>query len=224
MPARDIVEEMNEYYRVRAPWHDDYMSYTDRAAMEELLRPVIEFVEPFVDGRHVLEIACGTGNWTQILARRARSVLAMDINESMLEIARSKFCAGDAVSFLVDDAYGLTTIRGGFTAAFSADWWSHVPIGRLRAFLELLHTKLAPGSHVVFVDMLPRDHPDLTPYRRDEEGNLIHRRSLPNGREFDVLKNFPSRGDVLAALDGVGRDPVYSEHLELRRWAVAYST
>lgn len=222
MPARDVVQEMNEYYRVRAPWHDGYMSHTDNARMEELLAPVIAFIEPFVAGRDVLEIACGTGNWTQVLARRARSVLATDINESMVAIARSKSYAGDTVSFQVDDAYTMAAIRDGFTASFAADWWSHVPNSRLRPFLELLHSKLEPGSRVVFVDMLRRDHPDLTPYRQDEDGNLIHRRRLPNGREFDVLKNFPSREDVLTTLDGLVREAVYSQDLELRRWAVAY--
>jgi SAM-dependent methyltransferase len=224
MAAEDIVREMNEYYRARAPWHDGYMSYTDNAAMEDLLAPVIAFVEPFVAGRDVLEIACGTGNWTQVLARRARSVLAMDINESMVAIARSKEYAGGAVSFLVDDAYGMASVRGGFQASFAADWWSHVPASRLRPFLRLLHSKLASESRVVFVDMLPQDHPDLTPYRRDEEGNLIHRRRLPDGHEFDVLKNFPKRDDVLAALDGLGREALYWEHSDLKRWAVGYIT
>ena len=36
--------------------------------------------------------------------------------------------------------------------------------------------------------------------------------------------NFPSRDDVIAALDGIGRETVYWEHLGLRRWAVAYQT
>lgn len=224
MPAGDIVREMNEYYRVRAPWHDGYMNYTDNARMEELLAPVIAFIEPFVAARDVLEVACGTGNWTQVLARRARSVLATDINESMVAIARSKPYASDAVSFRVDDAYGMAAIPDGFTASFAADWWSHVPVSMLRPFLELVHSKLVPGSHVVFVGMLPRDHPDLTPYRQDEEANLIHRRRLPNGREFDVLKNFPCREEILRTLDGLGREPVYSESLELLRWAVAYRT
>jgi SAM-dependent methyltransferase len=224
MPDRDIVTEMNEYYRARAPWHDDYLSYTDNAGMEAILAPVISFVEPFVTGRDVLEIACGTGNWTQVLARRARSVLATDINESMLAIARSKPYAGCPVSFLREDAYRLATVGSGFTAAFGADWWSHVPASKLRPFLTVLHSRLRPGSPVVFVGMLPRDHPDLKPYRQDEEGNLICRRRLPDGREFDVLKNFPSRQDVLSTLDGLGSEPVYFEHEELRRWAVSYST
>jgi SAM-dependent methyltransferase len=222
LPTRDIVEEMNEYYRARARLHDEYMGYTGGERMEELLAPVIAFVEPFVSGRDVLEIACGTGNWTQVLARRARSVLATDINEPMLAIARTKPFAGGAVSFLEDDAYTLSGVPGNLTAAFAADWWSHVPRSRLRPFLTLLHSKLRPGSNVVFLDILRQDHPDLTPYRKDEEGNLVIRRRLPDGREFDVLKNYPSREDVLATLDGLGCETVYWEHCGLRRWAVAY--
>ena len=34
-----------------------------------------------------LEIACGTGNWTQVLGKRAGNVLTTDINELMLDIA-----------------------------------------------------------------------------------------------------------------------------------------
>jgi hypothetical protein len=142
----------------------------------------------------------------------------------MLAIARSKPRVGCTVTFLAEDAYRLGAVRGEYTAAFAADWWSHVPSSRLRPFLKLLHSKLRPDSRVVFVGMLPRDHPDLTPYREDGEGNLILRRRLPDGREFDVLKNFPTREDVLSRLDGLGCEPVYFEHTELRRWAVAYST
>lgn len=222
--ARDIVEEMNEYYRVRAPWHDEYLSYTDCDAMEEVLSPVIAFVEPFVDGRDVLEIACGTGNWTHVLARRARSVVATDINESMLKIARGKGHDVANVTFRVADAYILGGVRDGFDAAFAADWWSHVPNSRIRAFLRTLHTRLLPDSPVVFVDMMYRDHPDLRPRRIDEEGNLIARRRLPNGQEFDVLKNFPTEAEVLSPIEDLGRDPVYHEDRELLRWMVAYRT
>ena len=33
MPAGDIVQEMNEYYRVRAPWYDGYMNCIDNSRM-----------------------------------------------------------------------------------------------------------------------------------------------------------------------------------------------
>ena len=69
---------MKVYYDRRAPWHDKYMGYLGNGPMEELLSPIIRSIEPYITDRTVLEIACGTGNWTQVLAKRARTVLALD--------------------------------------------------------------------------------------------------------------------------------------------------
>ena len=66
---------MRGYYGPRAPWHDCYMGYTGNSALEELLAPIVAVVEELLSGRDVLEVACGTGNWTAVLAKRAAGVL-----------------------------------------------------------------------------------------------------------------------------------------------------
>src|SRR5271167_3603471 len=58
-------------------------------------------------GDEVLEIACGTGYWTQIISQTAKSVSATDINEEVLEIARSKNY-GCEVGFEKADAFDLS--------------------------------------------------------------------------------------------------------------------
>lgn len=221
--AGKLVEEMQEYYSARAPWHDDYMGYTDNATMEELLGPIVACVESHLEGRDVLEVACGTGNWTQILAQRARRVLATDINEAALSRAQAKDYPTGVVGFQVADAYTLDGVPFGFTGAFAADWWSHVPRSLLPRFLDSLHGRLGAGARVVFVDMLPREHPDLTPHRHDDEGNAICRRTLPDGRSFEVVKNFASSSEVLESVRGRGAGAEYEEWPELWRWLLAYS-
>ena len=221
--ADKLVEEMREYYGARAPWHDCYMGYTGNAATEELLAPIVAVVEKLLSGRDVLEVACGTGNWTEVLARRVASVLATDVNEVTLRRAEGKFSAAGVASFQVADAYTLEGVPGGFTGAFASDWWSHVPKSLLPAFLDSLHGRLEGGARVVFLDMLPSDHPDLTPYRHDGDGNAICRRMLPDGRTFDVVKNFPSRGDMLESVAGRGRGAEYQAWRELGRWLVTYT-
>ena len=191
--------------------------------MEELLGPIVEHVERSLSGRDVLEIACGTGNWTQVLAERVKRVLATDISETAIARARGKEYANDAVEFRIADAYSLNDVSGGFTGGFAADWWSHVPRSLLPTFLATLHGRLEPQARVVFIDMLPRDHPDLTPYRQDADGNLICRRSLPDGRTFDVVKNFPSQDELLGVAADVGEQVEYHEWSELGRWLLAYS-
>jgi demethylmenaquinone methyltransferase/2-methoxy-6-polyprenyl-1,4-benzoquinol methylase len=219
-----LVEQMIEYYRARAPWHDDYMAYSDNVALESLLAPVVDQIGTLFRGLDVLEVACGTGNWTQVLARRARSVLATDVIEDVLTIARAKEYREGVVTFRAMDAYALTLGGELFGGAFAADWWSHVPRSRLGSFVEGLNSCLAPEARVAFVDMLRRDHPDLIPYRHDREGNAICRRTLPDGTTHDVVKNFPDREEVLGVLSGKACGVDYRDWPELGRWLVCYRT
>jgi len=90
MSTLDIIEDMNRYYSDRVPYHDGYMGYSGNAEMEKLLSPLIARLEKHLAGKNVLELACGTGNWTQVICKRARSVVATDLFEGYLELARKK--------------------------------------------------------------------------------------------------------------------------------------
>lgn len=220
MKGRRRIQEMNAYYDKVAPLHDKFMGYMTNEAMEELLAPIIEWVEPLVRGRDVLEIACGTGNWTQVLSRRAKSVLAVDQSPAYLRIARSKVYAKDNVTFLEEDAYALEGVEAQFEAAFAADWWSHIPRSHVPVFVESLMGKLLPGSAVVLLDMLPSPGLDAMFSHYDDEGNCIHRRRFDDGTEFEVVKNFPSEPELREALGRYADNLIYREHDELRRWVL----
>ena len=223
MNAKTLIEQMNAYYKKHAPWHDECMSYTGNAKMEKLLAPIIECCEEYITGKEVLEIACGTGNWTQVLAKRARSVLATDVNETVLEIARKKSFSNDKVAFQVADAYSLNAVDGIFNVAFAADWWSHIPKSAISIFLESLHGKLCPGARVIIIDMSFRDI-FAQDYYLDEEGNAIYKRRLPNGQEFEVVKNFPTPKELLDIFNGIVNDIEYREFDSLKRWLLTYTT
>ncbi|MDH4032905.1 MAG: class I SAM-dependent methyltransferase, partial [candidate division Zixibacteria bacterium] len=111
MDDDNLIRGMNDYYHRRAPIHDERMSYKSNQQMEALFKPIIELLEPFIVDKDVLEIACGTGNWTQILTKRARSVLATDVNQSTLEIARQKEYANPQPRFAPADAYNLDGVK-----------------------------------------------------------------------------------------------------------------
>jgi len=219
----DILEQMNTYYEKRASIHDSLMGYTSQDATERLLAPIIRRFEKHLIGKHVLEIACGTGNWTQVLSRRADSVLATDINASLIEMAKEKSCSASNVAFRIADAFKLRSLKGKYEAAFAADWWSHIPRSKLSIFLKGLHQKLRPGAPVVFVDMMPCDSQHRMFSHYDDEGNLIHRRQLPSGEQYYVVKNFPTEAELRETLDGVADNVEYHEHLAMRRWILAYT-
>ena len=96
-------------------------------------------------GKHVLEVAAGTGWWTSVLADTAASVTATDVNEATLDVARARRDWPATVDFAVADALAPQTVRGDFDAAFGGFFWSHVPLAKIDAFLEALMLRLLPG-------------------------------------------------------------------------------
>jgi len=192
--------------------------YTNPEA-EKLREPIkARFRETF-RGRKVLEIACGSGYWTAVLGESAESVLAIDINCSLLEQAQKR-CANQAnVSFQLADAYTLEGVPGGFSGAFAHGWWSHIPKKNIKTFLSALHSKLIPGALVLFNDQLPYDGF----YRKqDGDGNTIEQRILPNAHSFMIVKNFPDEKEITNALSPFAVDIKYSKPPKEDHWEVVY--
>lgn len=125
------------------------------------------------------------------------------------------------VNFQIADAYTLDGVPTGFSAALGIWWWSHVPLERLLAFLTSLHSKLLPGAFVLFVDQLPYGGHIR---RKDQNGNTLEQRSLPDGRSFEIVKNFPSEEDIHNALTGVADNVQYVERPDEKSWNVTYNT
>src|SRR6476660_5952415 len=115
---------MVKYYADRAA---EYERIYQKPERQEDLRTLREFVERTFVATHVLEIACGTGYWTEIVARSAASVVATDINEEVLAIARSKPIDRTRTIIRKADAYALTPAAERFTGGLAVFWWSHVP-------------------------------------------------------------------------------------------------
>ena len=211
-------ESMRQYYAQRAQVYERVYHkpgrQRDLRAMESAL------VVPFA-GRHVLEVACGTGWWTPHGARLAASWLATDLNPETLAIARAKVMPA-SVRFAAVNAYTLAGLEGlTFDAAFAGFWWSHVPLARLVDWLTLLHSRLDSGAQVMLLDNRFVAGSSTAISRRDDEGNTYQQRTLDDGSVHEVVKNFPSRDGALAAIgDGV-RDIVWREHTHY--WVLSYT-
>jgi len=216
------IKEMNDYYEKRSSIHDTYMSYTSNENMEKLLGSIIKLFEKGIIGKNVLEIACGTGNWTQVLAKRAYSVLATDFSEASLELARSKDYENAQVHFEKADAYNLENIEDTFNVAFAADWWSHMPKSMITGFLTGLHNKLEPGSLVIFIDMMQNDMLVSGDSYYDDDGNFIHKRTLPDGQSFDIIKNFPTELELKRVAGLFSNNIRYYENFYLERCLLSY--
>jgi SAM-dependent methyltransferase len=198
---------MEQYYSRRAAEYEQIYQKPERQHELEWLRGRIPAI--FRD-RTVLEVACGTGYWTQYIARTAAMVHACDINESVLEIAREKPIPKARVNFFKADAVSLEGVPAGCDAAFAGFWWSHVKKSELAKFVQNLASKLEPGAVVAILDNQYAEGSSTAISRRDAEGNTYQLRHLANGEEHEVLKNFPTADELREAVRPVAREA----HLE----------
>jgi len=188
---------VQSYYARRAAEYEKIYDKPERQA--DLARLRDELPRLF-EGLRVLEVACGTGYWTPLIAARAESVLALDAVEDVLAVARGKSYPRANVRFEQADAYALPAWPEKFSACLAAFWWSHVPLEKLDAFLAGLHARLAPGARVAFLDNRYVEGSSAPLSRRDAAGNTYQSRRLTDGSRHEVLKNHPDARELEAGL------------------------
>ena len=219
MTETTAAPTMERYYSRRAAEYERIYEKPERQAELDWLRKRIPEV---FRGRDVLEIACGTGYWTQFIAREASRVRACDLNESVLELAREKPISRGKAEFFRADAMTLEGVPEGCDAAFAGFWWSHVKKGELRGFISRLDAKLARGAVIAVLDNTFVEGSSTPISRRDAEGNTYQVRKLANGEDYEVVKNFPTEDELRDAVADVAAEA----HLETLRyyWLLVFRT
>ncbi|MBK9243414.1 MAG: methyltransferase domain-containing protein [Burkholderiales bacterium] len=207
---------MREYYAARAPIYDEVYLRPERQADLAELR---QRIAVWFAGRGVLEVACGTGWWTQFIAPAAAQMTAFDALAEPLAFARLR-PGVERVAFVQADAYDLPESLGRFDAAFAGLWLSHVPLERSSEFFAGLHARLDPGARVVLIDNTEAQCELLPIVERDANGNSYQLRTLPDGTTHRVLKNFPPEAALRSMIGGVGANAQYwrGDHF----WAFCY--
>jgi ubiquinone/menaquinone biosynthesis C-methylase UbiE len=171
----------------------------------------------------VLEIACGTGYWTQIISETATKIIATDYLEEMLNFARNKRYQCP-VEFRIENAYDLTFLDNIFEVGVANFWFSHIPKTRIVSFLNEMHRVLKQNAIVFFAD---------NNYIKDVGGNLVvlkddentyKLRTLENGSSYKILKNYFSKKELLSIFRNY--DPTFSESNILygrHFWSMTYT-
>jgi ubiquinone/menaquinone biosynthesis C-methylase UbiE len=180
--------DLVSYYKDRAKEYEKLYSKPER--QEDLKNSATILQEIFAD-KQVIEIACGTGYWTEKIAATATSIFATDINESVIDIAKKKDFSSKQVSFGIADIYNFSDDNK-FESLFGGFIWSHILLQDLDKFLSTVNSLVSPGGTVVFMDnnfVEGSNHP-IT--ERDEYGNSFQTRKLEDNTTHLVLKNFPT--------------------------------
>ncbi|MGW6482267.1 class I SAM-dependent methyltransferase [Streptomyces sp. NPDC055059] len=189
-----LLAEQMAYYRAGAAEYDrPYAKYED---LQRLLAVVDDL--PIVGD--VLELACGTGQWTPLLAARARSVTAVDAAAEVLALARAR-TASPTVQFLEADLFAWQPPRR-YDTVFFAFWLSHVPPTRLPDLWNTVAAALAPGGKAIFID----DGPAAAAYEEvlANQPAPASLRRLDDGSQYRIVKVFHDTQTLTDDLTGLG--------------------
>ena len=190
------LDEMAAYYRARATEYDEWFyrqGRYDRGA-DANARWLAEAEMVFAALDHltltgeVLELAPGTGIWTERLVGTARSVTAVDASAEMIAINRAKV-ASAKVTYLQADLFTWRPERT-YDAVVFGFWISHVPHERLPGFLARVAAALRPGGSVFFVDGRREPTSTAAGDQLPEADSQMMTRRLNDGRSFQIVKNF----------------------------------
>lgn len=129
-----MLAEQRRYYSARAPEYDDWWQRRgryDRGDADEILEwerqvaVVDAALTSFNPRGAVLELAGGTGWWTQRLARVAQHLTVVDASPETIALNRDRVRRSD-VDYVVADLFDWSPERT-FDVVFFSFWLSHVP-------------------------------------------------------------------------------------------------
>jgi ubiquinone/menaquinone biosynthesis C-methylase UbiE len=194
------LEETKEYYRQRAPQYFDWAHRTGEyeggtepeASWFDEANAVLDALEAYRLVGDVLEVASGTGIWTEVLVKSATTVTALDASKEMIERCKSRLEGNPKVRYVLADFYDWPPDRAYDAVTFSF-WISHVPSSKLDQFVSKVSRCLKPGGRVFFVD---QQSEAMSFEVLDRPGGEIATRRLIDGREFKVIKHFYSPAEI----------------------------
>ena len=204
-----VIAEQIAYYRARAPQYDDWFyrrgAFDHGAEWNGRWRSEIDELAGALDAAcpagRILELACGTGLWTERLAPHATALTCVDASPEVIALNRQRL-RGSSICYVCADLFHWRpTARYDFV--FFGFWLSHVPAGSFIPFWSLVARCLRPGGRVFFADN--RRPPGGS--RVDAEpldGSARSRRRLADGREFEIVKIYRRPDELEAHLTALG--------------------
>src|ERR1700761_331117 len=131
------------------------------------LRPWLK-VKP---GTRVLDVGCGVGRWSRLLAARGATVTGVDLSPTMIAQARSRASAEGVATRCRFDVQNISalTVEGDFDLVLGVTVLQHIlDPGALRAALLGMRARLAPGGRMILLEAAPArqvNHCDSTVFR-----------------------------------------------------------
>jgi 2-polyprenyl-3-methyl-5-hydroxy-6-metoxy-1,4-benzoquinol methylase len=207
---RRLLDDQIAYYRARAAEYDDWWlrrgRYDRGEAQRQAWTAEIAILGTALDEAcpvgTVLELACGTGIWTERIARSATSVTAVDVSPEVLAINSARV-RSDLVHYVREDLFEWEPQQR-FDFVFFGFWLSHVPADQFEGFWAKVEASLKPGGRVFFIDSVRNQESTAANHVLPDAQDFIAERALDDGRCFRIVKIFYNAGELQRRLANLG--------------------
>jgi 2-polyprenyl-3-methyl-5-hydroxy-6-metoxy-1,4-benzoquinol methylase len=219
-----LLSEQRSYYRARAPEYDDWWQRLGRfdRGEEELLewRRQVGVVDgalaTFGATGSVLELAGGTGWWTERLASTAENLTVVDSSPEALSLNQERVGRSD-VSYVAADIFDWHA-ESHYDVVFFSFWLSHVPRARFGEFWLHLRSCLTPSGRVFLIDN--RNDPQPATRLKDpfvlKYDTDMHVRRLVDGSEHRVVSVMYEPDELQSLIEGEG----WTAEIQATRWFI----
>ena len=119
MKARGL-SEYSVFYKNKAAIYERF------SEVEDMPEKILKVIAPKLRNKIVLDVGCGTGKYTTLLAPHAKTYSGLDISKYQLSIAKKKTGKTKNVQLICADATEAHFPRNSFDAAISS--WAISPI------------------------------------------------------------------------------------------------
>jgi SAM-dependent methyltransferase len=199
--------ELTNYYAARAREYEQ-IYYREVPERRQEIDDEVARLRRLVTGKTVLELACGTGYWTRVMAETAAGIVTSDISREMLAEARNKEYIRPPC-WVLSDLYRPPFARESFDLVALGFWFSHHPRQDYSRLFELVTYPLAKDGLVWMIDNNPpAEGANTDSAGSDAFGNNFKRRFLSDGREFVIVKNYFTQPEL---------ESTFSQTFELRQ-------
>lgn len=197
MSPEHLLQEQIKYYRDRANEYDEWFlrkgRYDTGEALNQLwfkeVEELTQKLKQFSPKGEVLELACGTGWWTEQLAKYADHLTAIDASPEVIALnqKRVKNYKGK-IDYQIADLFTWKPEKK-YDVIFFSFWLSHVPKDLFIPFWKTVMSALKPNGRVFLIDSTSHSSDHVSP---ESQKDFIQIRQLKDGRKYNIIKIYYS--------------------------------
>lgn len=191
-----------------APYYDSILALITFGQYAKFLKKAVEILAP-QKGERLLDLCSGTGraaSWMATAMGDEGEVVALDITESMVKVAKARYGGVKNLIFLQKDVTKPFGYEGYFDGIFTSFALHELPEKYRPGFLEKSYRALKEGGRMVIADFNPRVSEksktiSLIFFKLFERGNLnffgFDQNEMLRKVGFNRVITFPVLGGIL---------------------------